>query len=167
MPAGESETDHGTTIRLCLPVLQADTDLGFEQLVDAKAPAQIMTHKEATVLVVEDEEPMARLLKNHLQLEGYHVLAAMDGSEAIELYNRHGREIDLVLMDLGLPKVTGSEVIRKLKMQNPAVKIIVTTGYLEPQLKSELFAAEVKECIYKPYSVEEILTRLQSELECS
>ena len=52
-----------------------------------------------------------------------------------------------------------------MKKHNPEVKIIVTTGYLEPESKSELLAAEVKEYIYKPYSVDEILAKLQSLLD--
>lgn len=104
---------------------------------------------------------MARLLENGLRQEGYNVLAAVDGAEAIDLYQRHGHEIDLVLMDLGLPKITGSEVIRMMKDQNPGVKIIVTTGYLEPELKLKLLSAEVKDYILKPYSVDAVLAKLE------
>jgi two-component system, cell cycle sensor histidine kinase and response regulator CckA len=91
----------------------------------------------------------------------------MDGAEAVQVYERHRHEIEIVLMDLGLSKVTGSEVIRMMKRQDPRVKIIVTTGYLEPELQSELLAADVKEYIYKPYSVDHVLAKLQSVLECS
>jgi two-component system, cell cycle sensor histidine kinase and response regulator CckA len=60
----ESEAGHGTTIRLCLPVLQADTDWAFDEATDGKTPVQEIVHKGATVLVVEDEQAMARLLKD-------------------------------------------------------------------------------------------------------
>jgi CheY-like chemotaxis protein len=163
----ESEAGHGTTIRLCLPAFKADSNLAFDEATNGKTPVQEIVHKGATVLVVEDEQPMARLLKDGLQHEGYHVLIAIDGAEAVQVYERHRHEIDIVLMDLGLSKVTGSEVIRMMKRQDPRVKIIVTTGYLEPELKSELLAADVKEYIYKPYSVDHVLAKLQSVLECS
>ena len=54
-----------------------------------------------------------------------------------------------------MPKITGFDVIHELKEQNPGIRIIITTGYLEPQVKSELFQAGVKDCIYKPYSVDD------------
>ncbi|HUC98440.1 MAG TPA: MASE1 domain-containing protein, partial [Candidatus Polarisedimenticolaceae bacterium] len=161
----ESDAGQGTMFRLCLPVFQAENDLALDEMTDAKAPAHNMIHKGATVLLAEDEQGMARLLENSLQHEGYHVLAAKDGAEAIDVYERHRNEIDVVVTDLGLPKISGSEVIREMKKQNPEVKIIVTTGYLEPESKSELLAAEVKEYIYKPYSVDEILAKLQSLLD--
>lgn len=160
----ESMPGHGTTFRLCLPFFQANTDSAFAEINYEETPAQKLTHHRATVLVIEDEQAMARLLKNGLHHEGYHVLVAMDGAEAIDLYKRHGHEIDIVLMDLGLPKVTGSEVIRMMREQNPGVKIIVTTGYLEPELKPELIDAEVKGYIDKPYSVDDVIAKLRAVL---
>jgi two-component system cell cycle sensor histidine kinase/response regulator CckA len=161
----ESEAGHGTTFRLCLPVLQAGSDLAFDEMIDPKTRAKKMIHKGATVLVAEDEQAMARLLKDALQQEGYHALTARDGAEAISIYELHRHEIDIVLIDLELPKISGSEVIRMMKRQNPDVKIIVTTGYLEPGLKSELLTTDVKEYIYKPYSVDEVLAKLPSVLD--
>jgi CheY-like chemotaxis protein len=61
--------------------------------------------------------------------------------EAIELYQQHKAEIDVVLLDLGLPKVTGLDVIPRLKSLNPAVRIIIATGYLQPELKAEILRA--------------------------
>ena len=97
----------------------------------------------------------------------YQVLTATDGAQAIDLYVNHKEEIDVVLLDLGLPKVTGLEVIPKLKELNPGVKILVATGYLEPELKSEIFRAGVKDCINKPYLVHDVLERLSSLIESS
>jgi PAS domain S-box-containing protein len=160
----ESEPGRGTTFRLYLPALQADDPLELVEEPEEKATSPEADKAKATVLVVEDEPPMVRLLKSILTREGYRVLAAMDGAEAIDLYRRHQDDIDVVLMDLGLPKVTGSEVIRVIKEQNPSAKIIVTTGYLEPELKSALFEAEIKDYIEKPYSVDEILEKLEAGL---
>jgi CheY-like chemotaxis protein len=86
----------------------------------------------------------------------------VDGAQAIDTYRRHKDEIDIVLMDLGLPKIAGSEVIRLMKEQDRSIKIIVTTGYLEPELKLELFGTGVKDYIQKPYSVDQILEKLES-----
>ena len=121
--------------------------------------------RRGTILVVEDEAALVRLLKEVLSKAGYRVLAAMDGEEAIALYHRHNAEIDIVLLDLGLPKITGVDVIPKLKEQNPGVKIVITTGYLQPELKAELFRAGVKDCVYKPYLIDHVVNQIGSLLE--
>jgi DNA-binding response OmpR family regulator len=100
---------------------------------------------------------MVLLLERALGRANYQSLFAADGLEAVELYRTHKNEIDVVLMDLGLPKVSGSEVIRLIKEANPAAQIIVTTGYLEPELKAELFEAGVQDYINKPYAVDAVL----------
>ncbi len=160
----ESEPGLGTTFWLYLPAFQGDALSASAGLMDEKLPVRTPA-KQSTVLVVEDEKAMVQLLKNGLLREGYRVLMAMDGAEAIDLYQRHGHEIDIVLMDLGLPKVTGYEVIRAMKKQNPGVNIIVTTGYIEPELKSELFGAGVKDYIQKPYLVTNVLLRIADYLK--
>ena len=160
----DSEPGVGTTFRLYLPAFQGDPGSLSGERTEREPRIQNRA-QQSTILVVEDEEPMVQLLKNGLLREGYRVLIAMDGAEAIDCYQRHEREIDLVLMDLGLPKVTGSEVIQTMKKQNPGVNIIVTTGYIEPELKSELFAAGVKDYIQKPYFVTHLLQRISEYLK--
>jgi CheY-like chemotaxis protein len=110
---------------------------------------------------------MVRLLKKLLPRAGYRVLAAMDGKEAIDLYQQHNAEIDVVLLDLGLPKVPGLDVIPRLKELNPAVRIIIATGYLQPESKAEILRAGVLHCIEKPYLVSEVVEKLGSAIESS
>ena len=83
------------------------------------------------------------------------------------MYKRqdHKSEIDIVLLDLGLPRMTGMDVIPKLREQNPDVNIVIATGYLEPEVKTELLRAGVKEYIHKPYLLNEVLEKLDAVLE--
>jgi DNA-binding response OmpR family regulator len=113
-----------------------------------------------TVLVVEDEESLVRLLETVLPQAGFRVFTAKDGEEAVDVHRRRGAEIDVVLLDLGLPKLTGLDVIPRLKEHKPDVNIIIATGYLEPRLKEELLRAGVKDCINKPYLVKDVIERL-------
>jgi len=92
-------------------------------------------------------------------------LAATDGEQGLDVYHDHKSEIDVVLLDLGLPKMTGMDVIPKLREQNPDVNIVIATGYLEPELKAELLRAGVRECIHKPYLLNEVLEKLDAVLE--
>ncbi len=163
--AVESEPGRGTTFRLYLPMLQSEEKPAVDETTREDPSDRKQSNRLRTVLVVEDEEPLVHLLKKLLPQAGYRVLAAMDGEEALEVYNLHKAEIDIVLLDLGLPTVTGMDVIPKLKEQNPAVNIVIATGYLEPELKAELFRAGVKDCIYKPYYVNEVLEKLTTVIE--
>jgi len=163
----ESEPGQGTTFRLFLPIFQSRENLNADETTRGNAPGREQANRRGTVLVVEDDDAMVYLLKKLLPQAGYQILAATDGAEAIDLYLKHQEEIDVVLLDLGLPKVTGLDVIHKLKEHNPNVKIVVATGYLEPELKSEIFRAGVKDCLSKPYLIHDVLERLGSLIQNS
>jgi CheY-like chemotaxis protein len=161
----KSQPGKGTMFRLFLPVLepQGRTAVADRRIEDAARRQD--SNGWGTVLLVEDELAMIHLLNEVLSKAGYRTLMAMDGEEAIDLYLQHKNEIDIVVLDLGLPKVTGFEVMRKLNEENPGVNIIITTGYLEPDVKAELFRAGVKDCIHKPYLVGDLVEKLGSLIE--
>jgi two-component system cell cycle sensor histidine kinase/response regulator CckA len=114
---------------------------------------------------VEDEKNMLDLLEKTLVRHGYRVLAAADGETALNIYRRSKKAIDVVLLDIGLPKVAGREVLRKIKNENPHVKVVIASGYLEPELKSEINRAGVKYFLSKPYRPDEVVRTLQSLIE--
>jgi two-component system cell cycle sensor histidine kinase/response regulator CckA len=120
---------------------------------------------QRTVLVVEDERIMLRLLAKFLSRQGYQVLLAADGEQAIDGYCRHKTEIDVVLLDVGLPKVSGVDVLRKMKKENPDVRVVVASGYLDAQMKAEMYRAGVKAFVDKPYLLPEMLEKLRSVAE--
>ncbi len=163
----ESTVGRGTTFSLYLPAVVSSQKGAVNQASTGDRRAGSGSNQYATVLIVEDEQAMTRLLGDALLQAGYHVLVAVDGAEAIEVYRHHLNDIHVVVLDLGLPRVAGSEVIRIMKELNRQAKIIVTTGYLEPELKSKLFAFGVKDYIQKPYSVERILEKLESILSAA
>jgi CheY-like chemotaxis protein len=163
----DSQVGRGTTFRLYLPRLRSEVIPALDETLKEEISERSHAVPRGTVLVVEDEEDMVRLLKKRLSLEGYCILAATDGEEAIELYKKHKAEIDVVLLDLGLPKVTGVDVIPRLKEHNPAVRIIIATGYLQPELKAEILQAGVMDCIHKPYSIDEVIEKLGAVIESS
>ena len=120
---------------------------------------------QRTVLVVEDERIMLRLLERFLSRQGYQVLLAADGEQAIDGYCRHKTEIDVVLLDVGLPKVSGVDVFRKMKKENPDVRVVVASGYLDARMKTEMYRAGVKDFVDKPYLLPEMLETLRSVTE--
>jgi DNA-binding response OmpR family regulator len=111
-----------------------------------------------TILIVEDEPLMLRLLLKFFSRHGYHVLEASDGEQAMEVYRRQKLEIDAVLLDRRLPRSTGDQVFQLMKAENAGVKVVMASGYLEPEVKAELARAGVRQFVSKPYSLKELLT---------
>ena len=120
---------------------------------------------DETILVVEDEEALLLMAKVVLEANGYRVMSAMDGSAALEVYRVHGDEIALVLTDVGLPKLGGDQLLIQLKKINPAVRVILASGYFEPKAKTAAFKAGAKEFVQKPYDPAEILKKVRHVID--
>jgi DNA-binding NarL/FixJ family response regulator len=80
------------------------------------------------------------------------------------MYRKHQREVALVVTDIGLPKMGGQEVFLAVQKINPQVKVILVSGYLDPQAKADLFSAGAKGVIQKPYAPNEILKRVKEAI---
>jgi two-component system, cell cycle sensor histidine kinase and response regulator CckA len=161
----ESEPGHGTTFRLYLPLPESEQARPSEETGNGTGASCVDGY--GTVLIVEDEENMVRLLRDVLEDRRYHVLAALDGAEAIDVYRRHKDKIDVVLLDIGLPKIAGWDVILNMKEENPDVNVLVASGYIEPEFKSRMYAAGVKGFIYKPYLPDDIVQTIQGLITAS
>jgi CheY-like chemotaxis protein len=120
-----------------------------------------------SILVVEDEEPMLNVLSGLLKSKGYKVYVARDGYEAVATYEQHYKEISVVVSDLGLPKMTGQDAFLRMKSVNPRIKVIFGTGYLDPELKTELLSMGAKGFLSKPYSQDELLRRIRDLIDLS
>jgi CheY-like chemotaxis protein len=108
---------------------------------------------------------MLYVLEKVLLRHGYKVLKATDGEMAVEIYQCHKETIDIVLLDIGLPKMAGRDVLLKIKNENPEVKVVIASGYLEPELKSELEQAGVKYFLPKPYMPDEVVKTFQGLMD--
>ncbi len=117
--------------------------------------------KRKTILVVEDEDVLLELLRGMLEANGFKVITAMDGVEAVRLYSERGSEIAVVLTDMGLPALGGWEVLEEVLKMNPSAKVICASGFLESSLRDEMIAAGAVEFIQKPYSYEILITLLR------
>jgi len=156
----ESEPDAGTTFIVYLPVEHTAAEQGAGNRANI-SPKQ---HVPKTILLVEDEEMLRELGVNILEGEGYRVLAAKDGMEAVELFEANSEEIGLVVCDLGLPRLGGREAFLKMKESKPGVRAIVASGYLEPTIRSEMLKAGVLDTIQKPYDFHELLAKIRAAI---
>jgi two-component system, cell cycle sensor histidine kinase and response regulator CckA len=114
---------------------------------------------------VEDEKYMSHLLEKVLSGHGCRVLVASDGEQAIEAFRSQKLGIDVVLLDVGLPKIAGLQVLSRIKAENPGVKVVIASGYLEPKTKAEMSGIGVKHFVNKPYILDEVVQTIQSLIE--
>lgn len=155
-----SKPGKGTTfmVYLPVPVMKIEVPEVPREILDAVGGSG------QTILVVEDEEPLRDFVESTLRYSGYKVLSSGDGLEAAEIYARHEGEIDLVLLDMGLPKMNGSELLSVLKKLNPDIRVIAASGYLEPELKTEIFQQGAVDFLTKPYMAAEMLKKISQAL---
>lgn len=145
-----SEPGVGTIFKVYLPV---------NGTVDAPGNDAVQRVTEGswqgsgTVLLVEDEEQILKLGVILLQKLGFTVLEAANGQEALERYRRHAREISLVVTDLGMPVMDGYALLRELKLLDPALPIIITSGFGDIAGDSRIVEYEIAGVLAKPYNV--------------
>jgi two-component system, cell cycle sensor histidine kinase and response regulator CckA len=161
----ESVAERGTTFRFYLPVAPAEQKAITDEAVPAQISKQNHRNGHRTVLLVEDEEMMVLLLKKTFSKHGYKVLVALDGEEALNLFQHHKQEIDVVLLDMGLPKKAGWDVILKMKEENPQVSVVVSSGYIDPESRTKMYQAGVKDFIDKPYAPDAVVETLDSVIQ--
>jgi PAS domain S-box-containing protein len=160
----ESIVTKGTSFRLYFPITNAEVAVA-ESVSQRDELALTMPNSSPTVLVVEDEEAMLYALEKMLVNRGYKVLRAADGEMAVRLYQRHKESIDVVLLDMGLPKLSGRDVLFKIKQEKKDAKVVIASGYFEEALRSEIDQAGVKNFVHKPYMPDELIHTIQSLIE--
>ena len=82
-----------------------------------------------TILLVEDEDMLRGLIRELLEIKGYTVLEASQGVEAMDVLKRNGKPVDLVLTDVVMPHMSGSDLVEKLRKEHPTLKVIFMSGY--------------------------------------
>ena len=119
--------------------------------------------EETTILVVDDESRIRKLLKDFLIKESYSILEAADGEEALKVYEENSNKIKLILLDVMMPKLDGWSVLRQIR-QSSKVPVIMLTARSEEQ--DELFGFElgVDEYISKPFSPKILVARIKAIL---
>jgi two-component system cell cycle sensor histidine kinase/response regulator CckA len=132
-----------------------------------KPPKEKIEGGNETLLVVEDEEKLVELLQTFLGFAGYHILTAKDGKEAVEIYKREHRTISFVLIDVDLPKPSGSEVYLKMKELNMGVKAVLASGNIDPAVLHKMNADGICGFFAKPYDLSEILRKIREVLDTS
>ena len=145
----ETEPGRGTTFHCYLPL----ADQSVREEVKAVRP---MVHGSGKILVVDDEELLRDVACKLLKHLGYQVVTASDGLQACEYYEEHQREVDLVIVDMIMPKVGGAECFRNLKKINPEVRAVLSTGYSLNDTAQQLLDEGMVGFIQKPYQLSQL-----------
>lgn len=117
------------------------------------------------ILLVDDEESIIEIAREFLLEFGYSIISANSGEEALRIYAERGREINLVLMDLGMPGIGGHKALVELIKTDPAARIIIASGYADEDNIKEAMKAGAAGFISKPYKLKNMYDKVREVLE--
>ncbi len=126
---------------------------------------EIEKQPRETIVVVDDEDSVRKLVTKTLDRHGYRVLSAASGLEAIRAVERHSGKIDLALVDLMMPELSGRATYRELARLRPGLKVIFMPGYSQLIPAAEKLAEPGDEFLYKPYTLAGLVSRVQQVLK--
>ncbi|HEY7336200.1 MAG TPA: ATP-binding protein [Bryobacteraceae bacterium] len=155
----ESEPGQGSRIEIRLPVRQTSRDGG---VAGTGASANKAGSAARSVLVIEDEPALRIAVSKMLQKSGFTVSEAGDGRAGVDLFRAHEQNIDVVLLDMTLPGMSGREVLGELRRIRPDVQVILTTAYSQDRALTVLGGQQPWFYIRKPYQLGELAALLHS-----
>ncbi|MCB2188186.1 MAG: PAS domain S-box protein [Deltaproteobacteria bacterium] len=158
--ACESELGQGASFRIYFPALPAAVPLP----ADSSQPEPAPRPGRETLLLVDDEPNILDIAQDFLAGHGYRVFLATSGEEALEIYRERAAEIDLVMLDLGMPGMGGRRCLEELVKLDPGVKVVVASGYGLTGLQKDHLADQALGFLAKPYRLGELLEVIQHAL---
>jgi PAS domain S-box-containing protein len=163
-----SKEDKGTTFYVYLPYAGEPTE-NFPKVnegYEVKEKSLKSKEKSKTqILVVDDEMIIRDLLNDVLVDQNYNIILAKDGLEGFELYKKNQNSIDLVILDIIMPGMSGKEVFEKIREINPAAKIIITSGYSKQQVTESLMHSGANGFLPKPFNIDKLLGLIKALVE--
>ncbi|MCC6992927.1 MAG: PAS domain S-box protein [Acidobacteria bacterium] len=157
--AVESAPGKGTTIRLVLPAVVTATARGGAPV--AKVPVR----GRETVLVVEDEQEVRRLIGVGLQAHGYSVLLAASGADALVLMRAHAAEVDLVVTDVVMPDMGGRALVDAVRALRPGLPVVYVSGYMNDDVVRQGVASAADAFVAKPFVPSALARKVREVLD--
>jgi PAS domain S-box-containing protein len=133
-------------------------------LEEEPAPRPEMDGGQETILVADDEDLVRDVTREMLESLGYRVLTARDGEEALALYRSEESRIDLVILDLIMPGMGGGEVYDALRVHDPTVRVILSSGYSLDGKARQIMKRGIREFIQKPFRFEDLARKIRAVL---
>lgn len=155
-----SEVGQGAVIKVYLPRMNAEADK-----VPAVSTSLEDLHGDETILLVEDEEIVRRLAKKILETCGYTVIEAMDGAEAVEICRQTDRNIDLLLTDVVMPKMSGRQLVQELAGIRPELTVLFMSGYTDDSIVRHGVIESGENFIQKPFTFNALAGKIRVMLD--
>ena len=159
----DSEPGKGTAVTIYLPAISAGGREQKKTKVVAE-PAVDLPTGEGTVLIIEDEETLVDLFKQILEILGYNVLLATTGKDAVEAAKTFDGRIDLALLDIKLPDMSGNQIYPLIMESRPDMKVLVCSGYSIDGPVQEILDAGAEGFVQKPFSIPTLAKKLKEVL---
>jgi PAS domain S-box-containing protein len=154
----KSKKGQGSTFTIYLPA----TD---KKMVLKGKPAEKAVRGDETILLVDDEEVILTVTREILETLGYRVLSASNGQEAISIYQQKNKNISLVILDMIMPDLKGSQTYDHLKEINTQVKVLLSSGYSIDGQATQLIEKGCRAFIQKPYTISELSKKVREILD--
>ena len=158
----KSKLGHGTTFCIYLPIpteaARQRSEAGSKQTV-----LNSVGNGE-TILFVDDEERQLKAMRRFLEGNGYRVLGAQTGVEALETFKQHKDAITVAVLDLGLPQLGGWQAFQQMRELRPKLKVLIATGFVSPEVEAEMAQGKLCGVIVKPYQLDDVLEKISQAI---
>ena len=156
-----SEKGHGAAFNIYLPATGAK---GRAERAERQGEDEIIKGKE-TILFVDDEDMIIEIAEELFEQLGYKVLTARSGKEAIEIYEENEERIDIVILDMIMPDMSGSDTYDRMKEIDPDIKVLLSSGYSIDGRATEILDRGCNGFIQKPFKMKELSLKLREILD--
>ena len=153
-----SQKGKGSTFDLYLPASQ-------KKVVPAQEVHESAERGKGTILLIDDEEVIIDINREILEMLGYRVMVARTGHDGLALYASWNNEIDLVILDMIMPGMSGGETFDRLKQMNPTIRVLLSTGYSLTGQAKEIMARGCLGFIQKPFRIETLSQKIREVME--
>jgi two-component system cell cycle sensor histidine kinase/response regulator CckA len=130
-----------------------------------RSPTSAILDGDETILLVEDEDGILKLIRTFLQQRGYRVISASDGADALGVARKYGSHIDLVITDVVMPRLSGPELVKRLREERLEFKVIFMSGYAQNGTLDMTSACDDSEVLQKPFSNRVLLSLVRKLLD--
>jgi hypothetical protein len=154
-----SEVGKGTTFRLFFPQISASV------IKEKAAYLEVSAGKGELILLAEDEAYVRDSVKSVLEGAGYRVIEAVDGSDAVEKFRENKDAIDLLLLDVIMPKMNGWEAYKEIKEIRPKIKAVFMSGYTSDIVRRRKIIEEAPDYVSKPLFPDKLLSKIREVLD--
>lgn len=141
----KSAVGKGSTFRVLLPARKPHGEPAVASVFDAKGKANV-------ILVVDDEEVVRTTARTALERDGHEVLTASGGAEGLEIFREHRNRIGLILLDMSMPGLSGSETLAEVRKLSAWVPVAIISGYSEQEISARLGGMQSLNYIQKPFT---------------